>query len=313
MTSPLSRAPSASPPTVLFADDDPVMRALFRQFAARAGWDPVIVEDGDSTIKQLSQREFDVVITDFRMPKLEGLPLLKKIKGTHPLQALIVVTGSITVSELVATLKEGAQDIIQKPVDFFSLEHSVNRILSNSDQREFEETLIGKAIWQTTLYRFKSLDLASRKLQLPQIHQLHATGLISLHEKLSLELAVQEALANSLEHGNLELESIWKEQIDAQGLDQYSIIKGSRLKQKRYGDRTISIKVGLTLKRLAIEIQDQGKGFNFQPLLRKRRSLTQKCYGRGIPLIKEAFDQVQYSLNGRKIRMVKKLPRSSWR
>ena len=130
--------------------------------------------------------------------------------------------------------------------------------------------------------------------------------IIDSKKKLWIELAFQEALANSLEHGNLELESKWREVIDETGIDRFSKLKAERLKVSPYCDRLIKVRMEFAPGRLQIQITDQGPGFDPKstPTLPEDQLLSS---GRGRALIESTMTEVRYEDGGRTIVMIKLL------
>ena len=125
---------------------------------------------------------------------------------------------------------------------------------------------------------------------------------------LAITLAFQEAITNSLEHGNLELSSDLKHQVDSNGCDRYSQLKSERLKLQPFCERTLVVELSCDLQSLEITIEDQGCGFELKTLeLTKPERLDPSCYGRGMTIIHRTMDQVSFESHGRRITMRKAL------
>lgn len=127
-------------------------------------------------------------------------------------------------------------------------------------------------------------------------------------DMLAITLAFQEAITNSLEHGNLELTSDLKHEIDESGLDKYSKLKAERLALSPFRDRTIVVELNCDLQSLEITIEDQGKGFDVKSVeSTAEERLDPSCYGRGMTIIHRTMDQVSFESRGRRITMRKAL------
>ena len=125
---------------------------------------------------------------------------------------------------------------------------------------------------------------------------------------LAITLAFQEAITNSLEHGNLELSSDLKHQVDASGADRYSQLKSERLKTPPFSERTLVVELLCDLQSLEITIEDQGLGFDLKSVEEAvNERLDPSCYGRGMTIIHRTMDQVSFESHGRRITMRKAL------
>lgn len=294
------------PPRVLYAEDDENTRELFKLFFSQVGWQFEVVTDGTSALKSVAEHTFDVVITDLRMPGLDGLELLRHIRHNNPAQAVIVVTASGSMNDLLNLMREGATDIIQKPVDFDTLQKSVTRVLSRVRQHDVEHGSYKYIASEHITMMFTSKELSELKLPLTVAERLLQAGRIDLNLKLRLDLAFQEALTNSLEHGNLELESAWKEIVDEAGIDHYSVVKRQRLADPVFAGRLLTVRVEYSSSQINIKIEDQGRGWGKRRAKRSREELPE-CHGRGLSIIYATMDKVRYSKNGRCLTMVKHL------
>src|SRR5688572_32924620 len=102
---------------VLIADDEPNLRRVLIAQLARDGFEVHAVEDGEAALEVLAEHHIDVVISDLRMPKLDGMGLLKRIVTDYPDLPVIMITAHGTVDTAVEALKHGAFDYVTKPFD----------------------------------------------------------------------------------------------------------------------------------------------------------------------------------------------------
>ena len=155
---------------------------------------------------------------------------------------------------------------------------------------------------KTEIYEIPSVSLAENGFHLDIITKLFNAGKLDQRSMLWLGLAVQEAVTNSLEHGNLELKSEWKADIDRNGIDRFSKEKTRRLQDKKYANRLVKIQVVYDSQHLEIKIQDEGVGFMTIPI---QPLVSDEIFGKGFTLIKAGVDQVQVLQDGRGVRLVK--------
>ncbi|MGE0791610.1 MAG: sigma-54-dependent transcriptional regulator [Sandaracinaceae bacterium] len=109
--------PSSVRKQVLVADDELNLRRVLSAQLTRDGYDVVAVEDGERALEALEQHHVDVIISDLRMPKVDGLTLLRRVVATHPEIPVILITAHGTVDTAVEALKIGAFDYITKPFE----------------------------------------------------------------------------------------------------------------------------------------------------------------------------------------------------
>jgi two-component system response regulator PilR (NtrC family) len=100
---------------ILIVDDERSMREFLAIYLRRAGHRVEAAADGAAARKALGAREFDVVITDLRMPDASGLDVLGDSKKLHPETQVIVVTAFATAETAIAAMKAGAYDYLTKP------------------------------------------------------------------------------------------------------------------------------------------------------------------------------------------------------
>jgi DNA-binding NarL/FixJ family response regulator len=108
---------SAIKANVLLVEDDPDQRDVLEIWLSESGYFLKSAKDGIEALALASQHPFDVVITDLKLPGLDGLQLLSLLKERDPSLIVIFVSGQATVEDVIAALREGrAYDFIQKPV-----------------------------------------------------------------------------------------------------------------------------------------------------------------------------------------------------
>jgi two-component system response regulator HydG/two-component system response regulator AtoC len=102
---------------ILLADDEPTIRLSVGDALRARDYRVRLAADGAEALALLAASAFDVVITDIRMPKVDGLAVLRRVREVSPSTDVILITAYGTVSDAVAALKEGAHDYLTKPFD----------------------------------------------------------------------------------------------------------------------------------------------------------------------------------------------------
>ncbi len=115
--------------TILVADDEAGMRESVARVLRREGFHVMAAEDGATALETLRRERVDLLIADLRMPRLDGLELLRAAKLVAPDTEVIVLSGHGTVEEAVEAMKEGAWDFLTKPFDRAPLVRAVRQVL----------------------------------------------------------------------------------------------------------------------------------------------------------------------------------------
>ncbi len=121
-------APKRAP--VLIVDDDNGMRAILTQILTREECDTVSAISAEDALRKLAVLSFEVVITDLRLPGLDGVYLLREIQRRWPDTITIVLTANPTLDTAVAALRAGAHDYLSKPCPPSEIRRSVQEGLA---------------------------------------------------------------------------------------------------------------------------------------------------------------------------------------
>jgi two-component system response regulator AtoC len=148
---------------LLVVDDEANLRKVLVAQLARDGYDVHAAEDGEMAKEMLAEHHIDLVITDLRMPKIDGMELLRWALADDPDRPVVMITAHGTVDTAVEALKIGAFDYITKPFDKTELRRIVAKALRARD-------LAGAEIASESLPagRFRIIG------QSPQIQQVYA-------------------------------------------------------------------------------------------------------------------------------------------
>jgi two-component system NtrC family response regulator len=147
---------------VLLADDDESLRRVQEYQLTRAGFDVTTCADGRSALEEFREHLHDLVVTDIRMPGLDGLELLERLRAISPETPVVVITGHGTVDTAVQAMKEGAFDFLTKPFPTDKLHLTLERARKMARlQRENRE--LRRAVEQT--FRFENLVGSSESMR----------------------------------------------------------------------------------------------------------------------------------------------------
>jgi DNA-binding NtrC family response regulator len=114
---------------LLLVDDEHALRQVVAERLAEEGFDVTQAADGEAALKALDGFAFDVIVSDLRLPGVDGRQVIDAALSRYPGIVAIVVTGYGTVKDAVDVIKRGAADFIAKPFQFDELMHVLNNAL----------------------------------------------------------------------------------------------------------------------------------------------------------------------------------------
>ncbi|MFP4163907.1 MAG: response regulator [Chitinispirillaceae bacterium] len=97
-------------------DEEDIRKSLSRRYSLDE-YDTATAENGAEALKLLAQRKFHVVISDIKMPVMDGVDLLRRIRNEYPMTRVIMITGYVTLENALACLRHGADTCIFKPFE----------------------------------------------------------------------------------------------------------------------------------------------------------------------------------------------------
>ena len=117
--------------TVLVVDDDPAASRLLREVLAKEGFQVETAGSGSEALEKAEAILFDVVLSDIRMPDLDGVEVLRGMKHLSPETVVIMMTAFGSIETAIETIKEGAYDYISKPFKLDDVKLTVRRALDH--------------------------------------------------------------------------------------------------------------------------------------------------------------------------------------
>lgn len=121
----------ASKGTLLIVDDEPLKRATLDIDLTAAGYHVIQAPDGLTALQHIAEQPVDVLVADLRMPEMDGLQLLDKVRSASPKTHVILMTAFSSVDTAVQAIKRGAHDYLAKPFSSAVLLSRIERLLSN--------------------------------------------------------------------------------------------------------------------------------------------------------------------------------------
>ncbi|MDI6765608.1 MAG: response regulator [Bacteroidota bacterium] len=115
---------------ILFVDDEDQLRYLVQHQLTIEGFYVETADDGDTALEILKEKVFDVILLDIRMPRMNGLEVLKHLKNQKFISRVIMLTGVDDLAVALEAVKSGAIDYLTKPYDLKDLIRAIRRIVA---------------------------------------------------------------------------------------------------------------------------------------------------------------------------------------
>lgn len=261
---------------VLVVDDEDLVRDLLTHYLVQLGFEVIQAEDGSKALSLYRENPVDLVLSDVRMPRLDGLQLLVTLKDINPRLPVVLISGHGEVEVVVQALKAGADNFLAKPLRMDILARVVEQSLSLAWTAPHGLSQ-GMHVHQNTV-----VSAPSRREMVHEVLQVVTQSAVSTgycqHDlDNNLKLALVEAFTNAMEHGNH-----WDE------------------------DLQVVVRVEMTSEQLKVSITDQGPGFQVSALPDPTCDEHLICErGRGVFLMRTIMDEVTFSPAGNCVTMIK--------
>ena len=120
---------------ILVVDDEEGARELFYTILSDEGYDVTLANNGEEALAEFKGDSFDLVITDIKMPVMDGLQLLQEIRKTNSKIDVIMVTAYGEVESYLKAMSLGAAEYINKPIRIKELKRIVHKVLTERKAR----------------------------------------------------------------------------------------------------------------------------------------------------------------------------------
>lgn len=122
-------------PEILVVDDDPMVRDVVVESIRAAGYEVDVCGDGVEALKKNEKKNYDFIVTDMRLPGMDGLSLIKRLKAGSSNTDVIVITGYGTIENAVECMKAGALEYLIKPFTVDQIQVAVRKAIEHRELR----------------------------------------------------------------------------------------------------------------------------------------------------------------------------------
>jgi len=294
---------------ILIVDDDKYIALLLYNFLEDEGFVCETAEDGLEALERVSRKnDFDMVLLDFVMPRMNGLEFLAAVKEINPKLPVLMISGYRTRDNTLEALRLGAIGFIKKPFSLNDVLSTLRLVFNVSGTRKELGLLIPHLTRGSMEFVFKTSEVEPDKISFYLATHLGEMGLIEGRRISTVALAFNEVITNAIEHGNLELPiNYFFEESDNVERAAIMDMKGERLKDCAYANRSVKICYGFDCHETTVSVSDEGPGFNtasvMEFLINNNSSGLENC-GRGLRLLKYAVDEVRFNEKGNQVTLV---------
>jgi DNA-binding NtrC family response regulator len=183
---------------ILIVEDDAVFVRPLQRTLESEGFEVSAVPSGEAALERLRDEDFDLVVTDKRLPKMDGIDVVRQIKSGHPDVAVVVMTAHATIESAVEALRLGAADYLLKP---FDLAEAVVVIRQAMELQELRSAKGARARRNQEQFSFERIVARSESMR--EVFEL-AQSVVDLDTTVSIEGETgvgKELLARAIHFG----------------------------------------------------------------------------------------------------------------
>jgi serine/threonine-protein kinase RsbW len=261
---------------ILIVDNNDELRAMLEQVLQELGHEVVATGDREEALAREDLDEFDLIISDLTEDEHSGVQLLSEIKRKRLMVPVVVSSDEGQQPGIVKAFKMGAANFLRSPYNKDELRNIVEKTLAYK-LRFVDDLKILPFVREKIDFELPSdVSLMNGVLQY-LIERVSQLGLIK-PERSNLFVALDEAFVNAVKHGN------------------HNDLR-----------KLVRITAELSSKEARFTVEDEGEGFNVQEIPDPRDPANLfKASGRGVLLIYNIMDEVQYNERGNRLTMVKR-------
>ena len=304
---PLSDTAADTELSVLVVDDGAIDRRMTGAIIeAQLGWRVAYAEDGAAGLAAMGRELPSVVLTDLRMPGMDGLELVAAVHRQHPSVPVVIMTAFGNETIAMQALRDGAASYVPKKGQDRDLVPTLERVVAAARLERHQQQLLERLSHTESTFILDNNRLVIPALVRHVQEHLVRMQLCDQTERIRIGVALEEALLNAILHGNLEASSELRQQDE----QRYYRLADERSRQAPYRERKVLFTFRLIRTEAAFSVQDEGPGFDWATLADPADPANlDRVGGRGLLLIRTFMDEVHFNEKGNRISMVKRRKR----
>jgi CheY-like chemotaxis protein/anti-sigma regulatory factor (Ser/Thr protein kinase) len=291
-------------PAILIVDDDAVdLESAERCLRTIENLSVSYARNGKEALESVRKQQPDLVLTDLRMPGMNGLELVETVRRTFPLLPVVLMTSQGSEQIAVRALKAGAASYVPKMDLKSDLAATVQQVLQLAAAKRSERELFKCLQHCETRFVLNNDPVLISQLVGYFLNNLERIGFGDDVVRTQVGIALMEAVSNAMIHGNLEVGS----ELRRDKREEFDRLITQRRSQVPYSERRVMCTAKESVRRVEFVIRDEGPGFDSatlpDPIMPE--NLLRVC-GRGVMLIRTFMDVAEYNEKGNEIRMIKR-------
>ncbi len=290
-------------PRILVADDDADARERIAAILQKESvLSVVFATDGTEAMAEFDKAKPDLLLTDLRMPNMDGLDLVRAVRDRCESTPIVMMTSHGDQQLAAQALSAGAASYVPKSEAEDELLSTVQHVLNLSTRRALQP-FPAELKQSRMVYVIHNDSQMITSLVGHLQENILQVGLCDESEQIRFGVALEEALINAMIHGNLEIDSSIKENDPAQ----FDAMVQQRCNELPYKERKIEVEVELSAKQIVVTIGDHGQGFDPSTLPDPTEPENlEKVSGRGVLLMRSFMDEVKFNDAGNRVTMIKR-------
>jgi len=152
---------------ILIVDDEQTIRDALKMVLDEEGYHTQTAADGKEALDLINKADFDIVITDLKMPEIDGMTLTRQCQQLCPQTSIIIITAHGSLESAIEALRIGAYDYILKPFDFDDVLYKIKRLI-----RQKELVLENQALRQEVEQKYSFSNIVGQSTQMKKIFEL---------------------------------------------------------------------------------------------------------------------------------------------
>lgn len=289
---------------VLIIDDEPPVRRMLGLFLRTQGFEVLEAEDGQAGLEVFEEHTPPFVLTDVRMPRMNGLELVRRVRALDSDAAIVVITGHGGEETAIEALRAGATNYLKKPIEIKDLSQVLRRYV---EAHEARLSLLLPPFYLEQDERVLELDNELDNVP-AVITYLTATAHLFFPraEVNYIKLGLDEMIRNAIEHGNFAI--TYEEKTQSLEHNRWLELLDQRRADSALDRRRVRVRCTQTPEAFRCVIADEGDGFNWRDLPDPADPANLlSSHGRGILLTTFYFDEVVYNDRGNAVTLVKRV------